>query len=252
MRIVSISIILICLFFVSCEVKSDPKAELLFKIGTKYLTDNASKSALFEFRKALNLEISESLQATIFRNMSIAFQNLEISDSASFYSQKGYEVAPRNSYIFYINRADYNLLNNNIHSAIQDLKSAKALDPNQMEVYHTLCLIYSGEYGDAYFEPQLSEFCAKRSVKLKPSNETKEQLGSIFFQNEKYVDAVKIFTELYSKEPSNKRYEFFLGQSLYFAGDEHGGENHMKKAAERDAECKAMYHEIFEIGQHLE
>ncbi len=251
MRIFSICKIFLCLIFVSCREISDPKAELLFKAGTKYLTKNEYKPALLEFRRALNLEISESLQATIFRNMSIAFQNLNISDSASFYSQKGYEIAPSDSYIFYINRAEYNLLNNDIHKAIQDLKNAKRLDPNQMEVYHTLCLIYSGEYGDAYFEPQLSEFCAKKSVKLKPSNETKEQLGSIYFQNEKYVDAVKIFTELYSKEPTNKRYEFFLGQSLYFAGDERGGENHMKKAAERDTECKAMYHEIFEIGQNI-
>ena len=251
MRLVSISIFILCLIFQSCQEKSNPRAELLFKAGTKYLTDNASEFAIIEFRKALNLEINENLKATIYRNMSIAFQDIDNIDSASFYSQKGYEVAPNDSYIYYMNRAEYNLLNNNVHKAIQDLKSAKALDPNQMEVYHTLCLIYSGEYGDAYFEPQLSEFCAKKSFKLNPSNTTKEQLGSIYFQNEKYVEAVKIFTELYSKEPTNKRFEFFLGQSLYFAGDERGGENHMKNAAERDETCKAMYHEIFEIGQHL-
>lgn len=252
MHKVSITILLFYLILQSCTEKNDPRAEFLFKEGTKYLTENSPELALVEFRKALNLEINETLTATIYRNTSIAFQNLDNIDSASFYAQKGYEVAPDDSYIFFVNRAEYNLLNNNVYRAIQDLKTAKLLDPNQMEVYHTLCLIYSGEYGDAYFEPQLSEICAKKSFKLNPSNTTKEQLGSIYFQNEKYVDAVKIFTELYSKDPSNKRYEFFLGQSLYFAGDERGGENHMKKAAERDESCKEMYHEIFEIGQHIE
>ncbi len=252
MRSITFIILFLVFLIQSCQEKNDLKAELLFKEGTIKLKSNANEEALIQFRKALGLEVSDLLKATIYRNMSIAFQNVENIDSATYYSRKGYEVAPSDSYIFYMNRAEYNLLSNDVHTAIQDLKSAKALDPLQMEVYQTLCLIYSGEYGDAYFEPQLSEVCAKKSVKLSPSNTTKEQLGSIYFQNEKYVEAVKIFAELYSKEPTNKRFEFFLGQSLYFAGDERGGENHMKKAAERDEECKAMYHEIFEIGQNID
>jgi tetratricopeptide (TPR) repeat protein len=121
-----------------------------------------------------------------------------------------------------------------------------------MEVYHSLCLIYSGEYGDSYFDPSLSEFYAKKSYRLKPSKTTKEQLGSIYFQNEKYKEAVNIFKELYSKEPTNKKFQFFLGQCLYFAGNEKLGEFHMKSAAERDEACKLMFQEIFESEQTIE
>lgn len=252
MRFITFSSLFLIFIILSCQEKNDPKAELFFREGTLKLKSNEHEDAIHQFRKALSLDVNDLLKATVYRNMSIAFQNMEDIDSAIYYSQKGYEIAPSDSYIFYMNRAEFNLLSNDVHTAIQDLNSAKAIDPNQMEVYHTLCLIYSGEYGDAYFEPQLSEVCAKKSVKLSPSNTTKEQLGSIYFQNEKYVEAVKIFAELYSKDPTNKRFEFFLGQSLYFAGDERGGENHMKKAAERDEECKAMYHEIFEIGQNID
>ena len=252
MRITFVSFLLLALVFTACKEESDPKAEFYFKAGTKILESNEYESALLKFRSALVFKTNESLQATIFRNMSIAFQNLEQLDSASYYSQKGYEIAPADSYIFYINRAEFSLLNNNVFSAIKDLKSAKSLDPSQMEVYHTLCLIYSGEYGDAYFNPELSEFYAKKSYKLKPSKTSKEQLGSIYFQNEKYPEAVRIFKELYAKEPTNKKFEFYLGQCLYFAGEEKSGEKHMLSAAERDEKCKVMYNEIFEIGQDLE
>ncbi len=245
-------IIFILTLLVSCEEKNDPKSHNLLQKGVSHLEKNESIEALRYFKYALSLKISSHMEAVLYRNMSIAYQNNGKLDSAIICSQKGYEIAPSDSYLFYINRAEYNILTNDIHTAILDLKNAKLISPDQMEIYQTLCLIYSGEYGDAYFDPELSEFCAKKSFQLKPSNTTKEQLGSIYFQNEKYVKAVAIFTELYSKEPTNKKYEFYLGQSLYFAGDERGGENHMKKASERDEECKAMYHEIFEIGQHLD
>ena len=240
------------ILLVSCEEKNDPNADKLLHSGVSRLEKNENHEALRYFKSAISLKINSQMEAILYRNMSIAYQNIDEIDSAIYCSQKGYENAPSDSYIFYKNRAEYNILTNDIHTAIQDLKSAKAISPQQMEVYHTLCLIYSGEYGDAYFDPELSEYCAKKSFQINPSNTTKEQLGSIYFQNEKYVKAVAIFAELFSKEPTNKKYEFYLGQSLYFAGDERGGENHMKKAAERDEECKAMYHEIFEIGQQLD
>ena len=252
MRITFVSLLLLTLVSTACKEENDPKAELFFKQGTQSLELNEFENALLKFRSSLEYKADESLQASIYRNMSIAYQNLNQIDSASMYSQKGYEVAPSDSYIFYINRAEYNLFNNNVNKSIKDLKLAKSLNPYQMEVYHTLCLIYSGEYGDAYFDPILAEFYAKKSFKMKPSNTTKEQLGSVYFQNEKYKEAVRIFNDLYKKNPSNKKIEFYLGQCLYFAGDEKIGENHMQSAAERDEACKLMYDEIFDIGQNIE
>ena len=252
MRITFVSLLLFTLIFTACNEENDPKAEAFFRAGTKKIESNETENALLNFRSALRFKSTELLQATIYRNMSIAFQNIEQLDSASYYSQRGYKVAPEYSYIFYINRAEYNLLTNNVFASIKDLKLAISLDPKQMEVYHSLCLIYSGEYGDAYFNPSLSEFYAKKSYKLKPSKTTKAQLGSIYFQNEKYKEAVSIFKELYTKEPTNKKFEFFLGQCLYFDGNEKLGETHMKSAADRDGECKLMYSEIFESEQNFE
>lgn len=252
MQITFVSLLFLALVFTACKEENDPKAEMYFKEGTKLLELNDTEDALFKFRKSLGFKSSKALQATIYRNMSIAFQNLDKLDSASFYSQKGYEVAPSDSYVFYINRAEYNLLTNQVYNSIKDLKLAKSLDPKQMEVYHTLCLIYSGEYGDAYFDPALSEYYAKKSFKIRPSKTTKEQLGSVYFQNEKYKEAVKIFKDLFIKDPTNKKIEFYLGQCLYFAGEEKEGEAHMKSAADRDDACKSMYHEIFDISQNVE
>jgi tetratricopeptide (TPR) repeat protein len=252
MRLNGLLIFIVFIFLISCEVENNPRAVKLVNEGVKKMDLREYSKALTLFREAMKLNMNDELAAITFRNLSIVYQDLEDFDSAIKYAQKGYETAPNDTYIYYINRAEFNLLKNDVHTAINDLNSAKLLSPDKMEVYHTLCLIYSGEYGDAYFNPELSEFYAKKSFKISPSEITKEQLGSVYFQNEKYVQAVKVFTELYFSDPSNKKYEFYLGQSLYFAGDERGGEKHMKQAADRDETCKAMYHEIFEIGQQIE
>jgi len=252
MRLIIISLFLITQILSACTVENDPKAEFYFNKGNKKLEINELDDALHSFRMALKFKSNELLHAKIYRNLSITYQNLDQLDSASYYSQKGYEVAPSDSYMFHINRAEYYLLNNNVFNSIKELKIAKTLDPKQMEVYHTLCLIYSGEYGDAYFDPKLSEYYAKKSYWMKPSSLSKEQLGSVYFQNEKYKEAVKLFKELYFKDPTNKKIEFYLGQSLYFAGEEKNGQAYMLSAAERDEACKLMYQEIFEIGENLE
>jgi predicted Zn-dependent protease len=74
----------------------------------------------------------------------------------------------------------------------------------------------------------------------------KEQLGSVYFQNEKYLKAIRIYQNLLSEFPDNQLYSFYYGESLFFLGDEKNGMKRMRNAADRDDSCKVMFQEIFE------
>ena len=129
---------------------------------------------------------------------------------------------------------------------MDNLQRANKVDVNKSEVYIALCSIYSGAYGDAFFDPIKSEYYALKAYHLSKNIVAKEQLGSVYFQNEKYLKAIRIYQNLLSEFPDNQLYSFYYGESLFFLGDEKNGMKRMRNAADRDDSCKVMFQEIFE------
>lgn len=233
------------LIMFSCRQQSDPQAILSLQEGVALLDEKNFDDALLVFKKTLSFNLDDELESKVYRNLSIVYQNQGSIDSALFYSKKGYEMAPDDSYLYYINKAEYALLENDIKIGVENLKMAEKQNPSEMEVFSLFCSIYSGDYGDAYFDPVLAERYAKKAYHLNPCKITKEQLGAVYFQNERYARAVRIFKELSGAVPTDQRYKFYLGQSLFFCGKESQGVWYMKQAAERDDSCKVMFKEIF-------
>ena len=233
------------ILFSSCHQQSDPQAILSLQEGIALLEEKNFDEALLTFKKTLSYKLDAELESKLYRNLSIVYQNQGNIDSALFYSQKGYEIAPDNSYLYFINKAEFALLENDIKTGVENLKKAETQNSSEMEVFSLFCSIYSGDYGDAYFDPVQAERYAKKAFHLNPCKVTKEQLGAVYFQNERYARAVRIFKELSGSVPSDQRYKFYLGQSLFFCGKESQGVWYMKQAAERDDSCKVMFKEIF-------
>jgi tetratricopeptide (TPR) repeat protein len=220
--------------------------ESSIKRGVLLIDQEAYQTAIDYFQSLIKDETNEISKAVIYRNISISFQSLNQLDSAKYYAKKSYLESPEDSFEYFLNKADYNLLVNHVSEAIQNLNKAKSIDSKRQEVYNRFCSVYSGEYGEVFFEPDLAEKNALIACKIKPNRIVKEQLGSIYFQNEKYHHSARIFNELVKKYPENKKYTFFMGQALYFDGNENRGLDLMKQAAERDDSCKVMFQEIFE------
>ena len=238
--------VLFALFlFVACSHKQQV-AQNKIKKGVSLIDQEEYQFAIDYFHTLVNVNTDEISKAVIYRNMSISFQSLGQLDSARFYAKKSYTESPDNSFEYYLNKADYNLLINHVSEAIQNLDKAKLLDPKRQEVYNRYCSVYSGEYGDVFFEPELAEKNAIIACKIKSNRIVKEQLGAIYFQNEKYHHSARIFNELVKKYPQNKKYTFYMGQAIYFDGNENKGMDLMRQAAERDDSCKVMFQEIFE------
>ena len=233
------------LFLYSCSPKKHV-SEKSIKKGVSFIDQEDYKGAVNHFQTLLIEDVDDLSRSVIYRNISISFQCMGELDSAKYYAKKSYTAAPDDSFEYYLNKADYYLLINHVTESLQSLEEAKLIDPNRQEIYNRYCSIYSGEYGEIFFDPELAEKNAVLACKIKSGRIVKEQLGSIYFQNEKYKQSARIFNELIGKYPQNKKYTFYMGQALYFDGNENRGLYLMKQAAERDDSCKIMFQEIFE------
>jgi tetratricopeptide (TPR) repeat protein len=233
------------MFLIACSPKKQ-LTEKSIKKGVAYIDQEEYQKAIDYFHSLLVKDIDDLSSSVICRNLSISFQCLGDIDSAIYYAKKSYAEAPEDSFEYYLNKADYNLLINHVSQALQSLEQAKEIDSKRQEVYNRYCSVYSGEYGEVFFEPELAEKNAILACKIKPGRIVKEQLGSIYFQNEKYNQSARVFKELVKKYPENKKYTFYMGQAIYFDGNESRGMDLMRNAADRDDSCKVMFEEIFD------
>ena len=238
--------ILICsIIFLACSNKKQV-SEKSIKKGVEYIDQEEYMKAIEHFHLLFSNELDDLSKSVIYRNISISFQSVGELDSAKYYAKKSYTDAPGDSFDYYLNKADYSLLVNHVSEALQNLDQARIIDSKRQEIYNRYCSVYSGEYGEVFFDPDLAEKNAVIACKIKPNRIVKEQLGSIYFQNEKYSNSARIFKELAKKYPQNKKYTFYMGQAIYFDGNESKGIELMKQASERDDSCKVMFQEIFE------
>jgi tetratricopeptide (TPR) repeat protein len=238
-------IFFLTLFIISCSSKKTV-SDAVIKKGVVLVDQENYQQAVDYFRSLLTSDIDDESKAVIYRNISIAYQSLGKLDLAKIYAKKSYLNAPDDSFEYYLNKADYELLSFHVSEALTNLNKAKELDSKRFEIYNRYCSIYSGEYGEVFFDPELAEKNALIACKIKPGRILKEQLGAIYFQNEKYTNSARIFNELVKRYPETKKYSFYYGQALYFNGDEYRGIQMMKDAAERDDSCMVMFEEIFE------
>lgn len=233
------------LFLFQCTHTSDVNELQKLKKGERILEMKAYDKALRYFVSIDLSNFSDDSKAYVFRNISKTYSKMGQIDSARMYSEKAAKSAGKNSFIYFLTKAEFELFNHQASNAIETLMNTEIKYPNSEEVANLFSLIYSGEYGEGYFDLPKAEKYAVRAFRLKNNNSNKEQLGAVYFEAEKYKLATKIFKEMYFQESNNYFYQFYYGQSLFFEGDENRGFKLMKSAADQNDSCKIMFDEIF-------
>lgn len=229
---------------VSCSSKDDPKVKQLNNEGIEFLDQQNYSSALIKFQEALQLEQSDESKSQLYRNLATVYFNMDQPDSSVLYSKKAYESAEKDSYAYYLNKAEYDLMTNKVTEAIQLLEKAMALEPKKMEAYSNLSLIYNGNYGDEFIDLSKALKFARKAYVLNPSPSNEEQLAAVYFQMDDFEKSTEHYLALMKKYPEVKIYQLYAGNSMYSQGKWEEGVALMKEAAARDENCRELFDEL--------
>ncbi len=232
------------LFLTACATNND-RAEEYNNEGVLLLDSGEHEKANAKFHQALNLEdISEELKVAIMRNLSLCFTAQEVKDSALYYANRAYLESPKDSYFYLLNRAEYALLRNNINEARSFFEQAKEKKDDEMAIYNSLGMIYSGKYGSKWENYDKALLNNKKAYDLEPREPLAEALALSYMNVEQYSKSIPLWEKLIQANPANMEYTFQLGVALYFSGSEEKGEKMMQDAADRNELCRRMLIEM--------
>jgi tetratricopeptide (TPR) repeat protein len=229
----------------ACSNHEAEEAKTLNDEGVILMDKEEYADASVLFLQALKKkDLPKDLNAGILRNLSLlhSFQNQK--DSAMRYAKLGYEIANKNSYFFYLNKAEYELLTDKINAAKENFEKAKELKPDEMAIYNSLGMIYSGSYGDDFIDYDKALENNKKAYELAPRAPLAEALATSYMNLERYKESIPLWEILIDENPSKMEYHFQLGVAFLFSGREEEGEKKIDYAAERDENCRAMLEEM--------
>ncbi len=229
----------------SCSGKNAESAKKHNDEGVIYLDKEEFSKASQSFHLALSQgEIPVDLEAGILRNLSLmhSFQNHK--DSAIYFAKKACEKTKKNTYYFYLTKAEYALLKDDLESAIVNYEKAKEKKPNDMAVYNSLGMIYSGKYGKKHLDLNKALLNNQKAYEISQREPLADALATSYMNLDRFNESIPLWESLIKINPSKMEYHFQLGVALYFSGQEEKGEEKMEFAAERDDYCRKMLNEM--------
>lgn len=206
------SILGICLFYFlftlsSCLQNGNDKAVKLNNVGLAHLNNLQYDSALVFFKNAVSQKnISMANNVNINRNIAITYAEMEWPDSAKVFYKKAAEASVKGSYDYLVNRADVEILNQNISQAITYLQSAWEINNKRVDVNNNLGLIYLGEYGEAYYNPDKALRYNLAAYSINNDRNTQFVLAKNYYQLKNYNKALKLFESLHQQFPNYSTY----------------------------------------------
>lgn len=239
-------ILISCLLsLAACTNKTAEQAKKYNDDGVAFLDKEEFEKAANAFHLALGQgEISADLRAGILRNLSLLHSFQGQKDSAMMYAEKAFDIAEKDSYYFYLTKAENALLQENVEMAIENFEKAKKMQPDEMPIYNSLGMIYSGKHGAKYEDFQKALVNNKKAYELSKREPLIDALATSYMNLEMYKESIPLWEKLIEKNPARMEYHFQWGVSLFFSGEEEKGEEKMEFAAARDENCRRMLNEM--------
>lgn len=203
----SFPLLLMVISLAGCLANADEEATIANNKGLSFLNERKFDSALILFKKAAQTKgISAKNKITMYRNVAITFSEMEETDSAKMFYKKAVAASSKNSYEFLVNSADVAILEGNIPQAISNLQAAWDRDNEKIDVNNNLGLIYLGEYGETYYNPDKALRYNLKAFAINKDRNTQFVLGKNYYQLKKYDKALEIFKQLHLEYPAFTSY----------------------------------------------
>ncbi len=236
---------LLVVLLVACTNNSAEDAKQHNDEGVGYLDKEEYAKASNAFHMALdNKKIPADLKAGILRNLSLLHSFQEHRDSALYYAEKACGAAQKDTYYYYLTQAELALLKEQVPKAIVNYEKAKQKKPEEMAIYNSLGMIYSGKNGAKFQDLEKALLNNQKAYELSQREPLADALATSYMNLNRFKESIPLWEELVQVNPAKMEYHFQLGVALYFSGQEEEGEKKMEYAAERDDNCRRMLNEM--------
>lgn len=202
------------LLLFSCmqPTEKEPDAVALNEQGVELINDGKHELALPLFLKAIkDRKLPEETRGTIYRNISLTYNQLNKKDSAIHFSTLAAKSFRKNSYDYLINAADVDLLRGKTAPALTKLLKAQNLDPDEMSVNNTLGLLYMGEYDEAHTDLDKALVYNLKAFEINASRNIEEILALNYYNMGNYEKAELHYEHLNQNYPDMISYTLDLG-----------------------------------------
>ena len=205
------------LLVVSCgETPTEDNAIDVNEKGITLINSGKYEEALQAFLKAVkNPALTKKSKGTIYRNIAITYNHLEKSDSAIHFSTLAAKCFKKNSYDYQVNMAGIDLHKGQTQKALTKLLKASAMNPEDLSVNNTLGLIYLGDYGDEFADPEKALPYNKKADAITSNRITEDILGRNYYDLENYETAEMYYEKIHTQYPEILSYTLSTGMIKY-------------------------------------
>lgn len=153
--------------------------------GINYMNAGKYELALTEFTEAIkDPKLLDDAKGTIYRNIALTYSELEKNDSSIHYYTIAAKLFKKTSYDYLVNMAGVDLHKGQTQNALNKLLKASALNPEDLSVNNTLGLIYLGDYGDEFADPEKALPFNKKADAISSNRITEDILGRNYYDLE--------------------------------------------------------------------
>lgn len=244
---------MLCLLFFSCrQMPNESDAVELNQKGIDYMNEGNYEQALKEFTQAIsNNQLDKVSKGTIYRNIALTYSELGKTDSSIHFYTIAAKLYPRNSYDYLVNMAGVDLLTNKTANGLSRLLKASALDPEDLSVNNSLGLIYLGDYGEEFTDPEKALPYNKKANQISSSRITEDILGRNYYDLKDYATAEMYYEKIHNQYPEIVSYALSTGMIKYKLKKIAEAELLFKKVLAKDSSYKETI-EVFKDNNKLE
>ena len=240
--------ILLITFLYSCgNLLDETQALQLNEEGLAKLYQGEHEEAILILKEALTHDnASRNTKIIINRNIAICYHELEEWDQSIHFSKEAVKLTKEGSYDYCVNQADVDLLEGNIDRAIKNLKVARHMKPDAIEVNNTLGLIYMGDYDEAFTDYKRALPYNLKAYEVGKDRSTSSVLGANYIELGEFEKAETIYNELHENIPGILDHKYYLGLIKYRLGKTEEAKQLLDELVEIDSTYREYVEDIYQ------
>jgi tetratricopeptide (TPR) repeat protein len=207
---------LLCFVFSCRDMPGEEDAIKKNQEGINHMNEGKYELALVDFNEAVkNPGLTLTSKGTIYRNIALTYHELNKLDSSIHFSTLAAKCYKKNSYDHLVNMANVDILTGKTGIALAKLLKAAAMEPDDLSVNNSLGLIYLGDYGEEFADPEKALRYNKKAFELSTSRITEDILGRNYYDLGNYELAEMHYERVHEQYPNELNYSLNLGMIKY-------------------------------------